>query len=199
MRFAGLDLHKQEIEAAVLDERGAVVHRQRFPCRREALEAFARAHLKDARVAVEATFHTWPIVALLEPLVAEVMVSNPLRTKAIAQAKIETDKVDALVLAQLLRADFLPRVWKPDADTQALRQLTTARANLASDRTRVKNRIHALLHQHLLTPPTADLFAPAGRTWLKQLALAPPRRAELDRHLQQLELLEAHLAQVSGE
>jgi hypothetical protein len=48
----------------------------------------------------------------------------------------------------------------------------------------VKNRIHALLHQHLITPPTADLFGPAGRAWLKQLALAPARRAELDRHLE---------------
>jgi hypothetical protein len=95
MRFAGVDLHKLEIEAAIVDEHGALVHRQRFPCRREALEAFARAHLKDACVAVEATFHTWPIVTLLEPLVAEVVVSNPLRTKAIAQAKIKTDKVGA--------------------------------------------------------------------------------------------------------
>ena len=107
MRFVGLDLHKQEIEAAMVDESGKLLHRERFACTRESLEMFARKHLQNARVAVEATFHTWPIVALLEPLVQEVVISNPLRTKAIAQAKIKTDKVDALVLAQLLRCDYL--------------------------------------------------------------------------------------------
>ncbi len=35
------------------------------------------------------------------------VVSNSLKTKAMAEAKVKTDKVDALVLAQLLRCDFL--------------------------------------------------------------------------------------------
>ncbi len=47
-----------------------------------------------------------------------VVVSNPMATKAIAQSKIKTDKVDAKVLAQLLCCDFLPTVWQPDADTR---------------------------------------------------------------------------------
>jgi transposase len=196
MRFVGLDLHKQEIEAAMVDERGAVLHRQRFACQRAAIEAFARSHLSDAHVAVEATFHTWPIVAILEPLVKEVVISNPLRTRAIAQAKIKTDKVDALVLAQLLRADYLPRVWRPDPATQTLRRITTERANLTSDRTRIKNRIHAVLHQHLLTAPCGELFAPAGQAWLKQLELAPHWRANLDRLLEQLALIESHTGQL---
>jgi len=191
MRFAGLDLHKQEIEAAIVDESGKLLHRERFACTREALEMFARKHLQNAQVAVEATFHTWPIVAILEPLVQEVVISNPLRTKAIAQAKIKTDKVDALVLAQLLRCDYLPRVWRPDAATQSLRRITTERANLTSDRTRIKNRIHAVLHQHLLTPPCADLFAAEGQVWLKKLELAPHWRANLDRLLEQLALIES--------
>ena len=58
----------------------------------------------------------------MRPFVAAVVVSNPLKTKAIAEAKIKTDKVDAEVLAQLLRCDYLPDVWQPDEQDAALAQ-----------------------------------------------------------------------------
>src|SRR5512142_2751047 len=98
--FVGLDVHKTVVEAAIVDARGVVARRERFPCTREALAAFAAAHLHpDDRVALEATTNTWPVVDLLAPFVAEVVVSNPLRTRAIAEAKVKTDKVDAATLA----------------------------------------------------------------------------------------------------
>ena len=40
---------------------------------------------------------------LIEPRVGRVVVSNPMKTRAIAEAKVKTDKVDAAILAQLLR------------------------------------------------------------------------------------------------
>jgi hypothetical protein len=36
---------------------------------------------------------------------------HPLRCKAIASARLKNDKVDAAILAQLLRADLLPEAW----------------------------------------------------------------------------------------
>jgi hypothetical protein len=39
--------------------------------------------------------NTWSVVALIEPHAAEVVVSNPLRTRAIAEAKVKTDRADA--------------------------------------------------------------------------------------------------------
>lgn len=191
MPFAGLDVHKKEIEAVVIDDQGSVLRRARLATRREALEAFARQHLHDCRVALEATTNTWAIVALLQPLVAEVVVSNPLRTRAIASAKIKTDKVDALVLAQLLRSEYLPRVWTPDEATRSMRQQTSERANLSADRTRLKNRIHAVLHQRLIEPPVKDLFSKAGMHWLGQQQLDPPGQRALERHLRQLAQVEA--------
>lgn len=194
MLFAGLDVHKKEIEAVVLDEAGNLKLRQRLATQRETLEAFARRHLTACRVALEATTNCWVIAAILEPLCAEVVVSNPLRTRAIAEAKIKTDRVDALVLAQLLRCDYLPRVWFPDEQTRRMRQRSTERANLSADRTRCKNRIHALLHQRLIAPPMDDLFSQRGRAWLKTLALGPEGAATLARQLAQLELIEQLLA-----
>jgi len=187
MPFAGLDLHKKSVEAVILADDGSILHRERFPTTRPALEAFARRHLsRDHKVAVEATFNTWPVVDVLEPLSGEIVISNPLRTKAIAQAKIKTDKVDALVLAQLLRADFLPRVWRPDAETRSLRHQTTQRANLTSDRTRIKNRIHAVLHHRLIEAPKGDLFSAANLDWLSRLDLDEDGRETLHSQLRLL-------------
>jgi transposase len=198
MPFAALDLHRKAIEAVVIDDDGRLVTRERIPAAHDAIEQFAARHLTlDHVVAVEATFNTWAIVDILAPWVKEVVISNPLRTRAIAEAKIKTDKVDAMVLAQLLRLDYLPRVWQPDPQTQQLRRATTERAMLTADRTRIKNRIHAILHQRLLTAPMADLFSPEGLGWLKQLTLDRHGRAALDRQLRLLDQIEGEIAEVT--
>jgi transposase len=190
MPVAGLDIHRKVVQAAVLDDRGDLIHSGRFGATREELERFARRHLgPEYQVALEATINTWAVARVLKPWVAEVVISNPLRTRAIAEAKIKTDRVDALVLAQLLRADYLPRVWQPDEDTRELRQQTTERAALVSDRTRLKNRVHAVLHQRLIHSPHADLFGRPGRAWLDQLELDPAGRRAIDSHLRQLDLI----------
>jgi transposase len=130
-----------------------------------------------------------------QAVVAEVVVSNPLKTKAIAEAKIKTDKVDAEVLAQLLRCDFLPRVWEPPVATQALRRVTARRASLVMDKPAIKNRIHAVLHQRLIPCPFADLFGVQGRQWLQTLALGPDGRASVDSDLRLLAAVETEIAQ----
>lgn len=197
MHYAGLDVHKRVIQAAVLDERGHLVGSYRFAMDRETLAEFAQKRLgADCVVAIEATTNTWAIVDILRPLCMEVVVSNPLKTRAIAEAKIKTDKVDALVLAQLLRSDFLPRVWQPDADVQRQRRLTTRRACLSHDSTRVKNRIHSILHQRLIECPHSNLFGKKGRAFLRSLDLEEDAAAALHRELDLLEHIEADIAQV---
>lgn len=195
MPFAALDLHKREIEAATFDDAGQLVHRCRFPATEAALRQFAENCLSPQHhLVVEATFNTWAIVDLLRPFTASVTVSNPLLTRAIASAKIKTDKIDVTVLAHLLRLDYLPAVWAPDPATRELRRQTTERASLTADRTRLKNRIHALLNQRLLPAPE-PLFDAAGLQWLKQLHLDPVGRRALDRLLAQLALTEQQIAE----
>lgn len=194
-RCVGLDIHKRVVQACLLDPAGQCVAQLRFNLSRQSLLDFAKEQLSAAdRVVVEATTNTWAVVALLKPHVAEVVVSNPLATKAIASAKIKTDKVDARVLAQLLRCDFLPRVWEPDLATQEIRRLTSRRASLIADRTTVKNRLHAVLAQRLLTYPGPDLFAKAGRAWLHTLAIDAEGRQLLDSDLRLLQHVEAEIS-----
>jgi transposase len=164
------------------------------PVTREALTAFAQRQLSsEDRLAMEATTNTW---AVLGPLVKEIVIGNPLRVRAIAEAKIKTDKVDSRVLAELLRADYLPAVWQPDADTQRLRRLTHRRAALVSDRTRLKNRLHSILHHGLIPLPECDLFSKKGIAWLRQLPLGKEEGLARDSDLRLLELTEVEIAEL---
>jgi transposase len=206
LRFVGLDVHKRILQICTIDAKGKVLLKQRLEdFDREKLLAFARDYLKPKdRVALEATTNTWAVARLLRPFVAEVVASNPLTTKAIAQAKVKTDKIDAEVLAQLLRCDYLPQVWQPDEATSLLRELTSRRTALVGDRTAVRNRIHSLLAVRLLNVPFEELFGKTGRAWLETLSAeqldAQGRlilQADLQLHdaiEQQIETLEAEMA-----
>lgn len=163
VRYVGMDVHRQFAQLAVVED-GLVRDEGRIGVTPEALRTWAAGLRADDEVTLEATGNSDAIATLLTPLVARVVVSNPSKTRAIAEAKVKTDKVDARILAQLLAADFLPRVWLPDEGTRALRRQVARRAHLVRARTRIKNQVHAILARNLApTPPVSDLFARTGR------------------------------------
>jgi transposase len=99
-------------------------------------------------VALEATGPALRIKRRLEPHVGRVVTGNTRKLRAIAEAKVETYKVDALTLCELLAAGFLPEVFGPDEGTRALRRRLARRAALVRQRTRSKNVLrHRLLPQ----------------------------------------------------
>ena len=193
-RFVGLDVHKKTVVACVLDAHGRKIHGETFACTGVELRRFAQAHLgSHAACVLEATSNTWAICGILSAHCGWLKVSNPLKTKAIAQASVKTDKVDAQVLAQLLRCDYLPGVWVADEDTRRLRQQVARRTALVRDRTAVKNRIHSHLAGELVSPPVEKLFGKTGMAWLKEVPLNPQVRDYLDSDLRLLDSLEREI------
>jgi transposase len=134
------------------------------------------------------------IVRLLRPFVRRVVIANPLQVRAIAHAKIKTDKIDAAVLAKLHASGFLPEVWMPDEATETLRRLVAQRAQIVQQMTRAKNRIHSILHANLIPPYQGELFGVAGRTWLAAQPLAPDEKLATQRHLADLDHRASDLA-----
>jgi transposase len=186
-RSVGLDVHRDSIQVCILDERGQILQQLRVDLTCQTVEQFVRTTLQpEDQVALEATFHTWALVDRIAPHVGRVVVSNPLQTKAIAQAKIKTDQIDAHVLAQLLRCDFLPEVWQPDEHTRQLRRMHGRRASLVRQRISIRNRLHAVLNARLIRCPEKDLFSGKGLAWLQQLALDAEGRWMLDSDLRLL-------------
>ena len=197
-RYVGLDVHKRQITFCILNCAGQVLARGQIPTTAAAIKAFATAWLRPTdHLALEATTNCWAVVELLEGHVAKVVVSNPLTTRAIAYAKIKTDKIDARVLADLLRCNYLPQVWQPDPQTRRLRRLTHRRAGLCADRTAIKNRIHATLAMNLIQAPVQDLFSAKGLQWLRTCStdpeLDPDVRAALASDLRLLDAVQAEL------
>ena len=76
-----------------------------------------------------------------------VVLSNPIKTRAIASAKIKTDKLDAVKkLANLLRGGYIAECYVPDRRIMDLRELVRHRAALVSRmRTKLKNKIHSIV------------------------------------------------------
>jgi transposase len=203
-RCIGLDVHREFAQVAIWED-GVVRQAGRVPATPEGLRVFADSLAPTDEVALEATCNTHAIAKLLEPRVARVVVSNPQKTRAIAEAKVKTDKVDAAVLAQLLAADYLPGVWLADEQTHALRRQVARRANIVRQRTRLKNQVQAILHRNLIPRcPATDLFGHKGRAWLAEQELpADERQAvaallrQLDFHGQELAIIDAQLSQVA--
>jgi transposase len=139
-------------------------------------------------------------VRVLEPYVARVIVANPMQVKAIAHARIKTDKIDAGVLAQLQASGFLPEVWVPDAATERLRRLVARRNQVVRHRTRVKNEVHGILQAHLVPQcPHADLFNQRGRAWLTRQVLPDDERMAIARHMREIDRLGEDLAELDSD
>jgi transposase len=197
LRFVGCDVHKRTAVFTILLPDGTLFGTCTVPVTREALAAFAERQLtREDRLAMEATTNTWAVAGVLRPFVKEIIIGNPLKVRAIAEAKIKTDKVDSRVLAELLRCDYLPVVWQPDQETQRLRRLTHRRAALVSDRTRLKNRLHSILHHTLVPLPDCDLFSKRGIAWLRQVPLVQEEALARESDLRLLELTELEIAQL---
>ena len=179
MRFIGLDIGRDFAHVAVVEGSGTARRLPRLAMGDE-FRSFAATLGPDDTVALEASTNTWALADLLGAHAGRVVVSNPLRTKAIASAKRKTDDIDAATLAELLAADYLPPVWQPDEATRRLRRLTSHRAGLVHDRTAVRNRVAAVLSRHLVRAPMADVFGMRGRAWLAALELLPDERLTVD-------------------
>jgi transposase len=182
MRVIGLDIHRVFAEAVAL-KGGSLIRFSRIEMRRDRLTAFARSLTHDDHVVVEATGNAAAVAEVLRPHVGRVVIANPQQVRLIAHAKIKTDRIDASVLARLYASGFLPEVWLPDEQTQALRRQVTRRNQLVRQRTRLKNIVQSILHSHLVPPcPAADLFGPKGRAWLLAQVLPADECHAIERH-----------------
>ena len=93
-RYIGLDIHKSYSVVGGVDREGKEI----LPaCRVEHmdLEDWLKKHLLATdRAVIESTTNAWHVYDLLKPLVAEVLVANPIKVKQIACARVKTDKKD---------------------------------------------------------------------------------------------------------
>jgi transposase len=195
-RSIGLDVHRDFCQVAIADG-GRARSAGRVATTPEQLELFAQSLVPTDRVVMEATGNALAIARILEPHVAEVVLAHAKQVRAISHARVKTDKVDAKVLADLLAAGLIPKVWIGDERNRMMRRLVSRRRGLVKRRTQIKNEIAAALARNLRgRPPVTDLFGKQGRVWLAEQELPIDERLTVDGCLRQLDFLGEELDQI---
>jgi len=146
MHYMGIDHHRQYSYITLMDERGEVLRSDKVANLRGELAKFLEG-IDEARAVVEAGRSSYTIVDVLDEMGVEVVVAHPKEVKAIARAKIKTDKRDSYILAHLLRTGLIPEVYKRSRENRGYQRVLRQRAFYVGNVTRVKNRIRAILAQ----------------------------------------------------
>lgn len=194
MIYLGLDHHKKSTFVCAIDEQGIVLQQGRVANTREAFVHFLEGLPRPCSGVVEAGFSWSWIYQTLEELGIPMTLAHPHKLRAIAEAKIKTDRLDAAILAQLLRAQLIPAVYVPSVETRDQKRLWRERIWLVRMNTRIKNRIHRLLADyHVPVPEFTDLFGKAGRQYLESLVLPEPGLRLLKTELELLKLYQLQI------
>jgi len=180
-RWVGIDLHRKRSHVAVIDEQGELTVSRRIVNDRDTfLELLGDPQDGDTHVALEATYGWEWLAELLEEAGYDLHLAHPLRTRAIASARVKTDAIDAKTLAHLLRTGFLPEAYIAPRELRDMRELLRHRATLTRMRSAIKNRVHAILAKHGIANEHSDLFGKGGREFLDKLELRDAPRRRLD-------------------
>lgn len=148
---------------------------------------------------MEATSNAFWIHDILSDYPGQVVVANPLKTRAIAEARVKTDALDAQILAQLLAADFIPESWVPSKEEYQLRILLNHRIRLAKIRTMLKNKIHAALIRNGIQSPWSDLFGVNGRKYLEKVSLPETEQIVVCSSLKLLDFVQQEMNSLEGD
>ena len=152
--FVGIDLHKMFMQVAVMDSAGTILGNDRIECDINIVRKEFAKIPKNAKYVIESSSVWYGMYRFLtNDLGLDVMLSNPLTTKLIAQSKKKTDKVDARVLADLLRCGYIAGCYVPEEMTVEERQLVRYRDKTVRERTRRKNLVHSILLQNGIKIP----------------------------------------------
>lgn len=164
-----MDIHKNFSHAVVKTEKGEVIKEGRVDTDRKKIQQFFDDIEEEFEVAMEATGNYEFFYESLEGIASDVHLSNPCKTRVIAEEKVKTDKVDANALADLLRGNLLPTSYVPSKDVRDLRTLVRRRVKLGKQRTEIKNQIKHELRRQNIDYSNRSIFKKDGLRYLKEL------------------------------
>jgi transposase len=188
--YIGIDYHKHYSVYHVIDGEGKDLAKGRIEHHSPLDFTVLVKQWPRCRVVFECSMNWHWLYEILEQSLAatDIVLANAYKTRIIAEAQVKTDKVDARILAQLLRANLISAVHIPAKETRQRKEVLRQRCFFVRQRTMLRNRIHRLLGgQHdLKLPQVSDLFGSKGLRFLEKLELPAPAGLLLK---QQLEML----------
>lgn len=162
MTYVGIDLHKEFLQVEAMDNDGNVLFNERIQNTRDDIRKAFSIIPKNSKYVMESSSVWYGIFRFMrDELNLDVILSNPYHTKAIAASKKKTDKIDAHILADLLRGGYISSCYVPEKKIVESRQLVRYRTKLVQNRARTKNFIHGITLQNGIKipgTPFSDLY-----------------------------------------
>jgi transposase len=189
--YAALDLHERSIQCVLKDADGKIVRESKVSKDEEQILEFLDG--THASVVMESGYNHQHIRDVLKEKGYDVKVAHPLMVKAIAYAKVKSDKVDARTLADLLRADMIPEAYVPDEKTREVRDLVRRRHDLVETRTAFKSKVKAELAKRWVKQQEGDVFTQDGRKFLRSLHIDA-----VDDYLDTIEFLDGKVGELDA-
>lgn len=197
--YVGIDLHKRKFDFVMLDSSGAVIDQGACFTEARCVSNFAGYLTRRHQVVLEPLENSYWFVRQLEPYASSVHLANPGKVRLIAESRLKNDRIDARILADLLRVGYLPEVYIPEDQIQQWRCLVQHRIRLVRDRTRLKNRILGLINREGCQITASDPFGKKGRAQIDSLGLSAPLRRMVDSNLVTSDLLSSQISVLDKE
>jgi transposase len=165
----------------------------------EAVGEFARQLDHRHQVVVEPVENCYWFMSQLGPDVGGVHVANPGRVRLIAESRLKNDRIDAHILADLLRVRYLPEVHIPSDEVQRWRRLVSHRVVMVRDRARYKHRLRGLIGREGFRVRARDILGRSGRAALASLPLPAEVRVMVDRQVDLADRITEQLQPIDAE
>lgn len=198
--YLGIDLHLKRTYVVLMDTEGEVIDERRLL--NAEMAGYLEEHVPQETYAVLEATRNWPFMYdMLSEHVERVELAHPKEVKAIANAAVKTDQIDAGVLAHLARMNYLPTAYAAPKEVRDLRLYTRHRSWLIGHRTQAKNRLQAVLASYNLASPVSDLFGVRGREFLEEVLeeLRPAARRVITDNLTLIDRLDEQIKELEQE
>jgi transposase len=154
MYYTGIDLHKFTSYLTTVDSSGNIIKQQNIKNSDYNFVQYFSDLGTENITTVESTMTWYWLDDLLNSLKIPLVLAHAKYVKAIAYAKVKTDKVDSHTLAQLLRMDYIPEAYKISNQNRTLRDALRARLKIVQRHTSVTNSMHLLLAKYNFNNPS---------------------------------------------
>jgi transposase len=162
VRYVGLDVHRDTISVAVLDESGRRIMQSVLATRASAILDLVRGIRGIVHVTFEEGTHSAWLYDLLIRRVAKLVVCNP-RKNALMKSGNKSDRIDAHKLADLLRMNGLSSVYHGESSALEVQHLARSYTMLTEDTTRVMGRLKAVFRGQAVACAGTKLYAKRHR------------------------------------
>ena len=166
MYYVGADLRKEQTWFYIMDENGTKIDSKSISNSQDSLKSYFASIPTPFTLAVEATYNWYFFIDMAEQFAQTAYLANSYELKAFAKRHKKTDKIDARLIADILRKGFLPKVFIPHQSIRQLKELLHHRINLVRDRSRNIFRLKNTLDK-LGADSSGDF------TTIKQLRMIP--------------------------